>query len=205
MERTEHRKKWETCQCCPDMCGNVPAIISLSPPRETNLRVLFLGEAPGRSEVDLKRPFIGPSGTLLRDIIREVQQEVVFRPYLQNTICCRPPDNRDPNKLEILNCRTRLLECLLIVNPTFIVTVGNIAKQVLADLKKLSEKKLLLSGLSEKSTRRVSRIIKRPTCHMLHPASILRAPNTKQFFIRETTRVDLAANLKTLIKDTFND
>ena len=43
-------------------------------------RVVFIGEAPGREEAETGRPFIGRSGRLLRQSIREIglAEEEVF-------------------------------------------------------------------------------------------------------------------------------
>jgi uracil-DNA glycosylase len=47
--------------------------------------------------------------------------------YITNTIICRPPNNRNPSKDEIKNCRERLDRLLQVMQPTVIVTIGNFA------------------------------------------------------------------------------
>jgi len=66
-------------------------------------RVVLVGEAPGREEVEQGRPFVGRAGRLLRQVLKEVgikESEVVFT----NVCRCRPPGNRTPTKKEIQCC-----------------------------------------------------------------------------------------------------
>ena len=64
--------------------------------------VYIIGEAPGRSEDEEGRQFVGESGDLLRPYI-----PAEFLRYIRwnNTLRCRPPDNRDPERIERECCR----------------------------------------------------------------------------------------------------
>ena len=76
----------------------------LSLPLQTNLvfgegnpkaEVVFVGEAPGASEDEQKRPFVGRAGQLLNKLIEGIgwnRHEV----YITNIVKRRPPENRDP-------------------------------------------------------------------------------------------------------------
>lgn len=61
---------WADCHCCKFACHSNKVHydyrLSLAP------LFLVIGEAPGRSELVLQRPFVGPSGRQLRDILAEV-------------------------------------------------------------------------------------------------------------------------------------
>jgi uracil-DNA glycosylase family 4 len=205
MNRREHSERWSHCKLCPDMCGNVPRIVILRQSqsvvfKEQMKRVLWLGEAPGISEADLGKPFIGPSGQLLRAIIHEVSSDLPpFQSYLQNVIACRPFDNRTPTKLEITTCRHRLFECLSIIDPHIIVTVGATSKQVIADLLAMKLIPDKIPHIPVHLLRKAENIVRRPSLHMMHPASMLRMPATRQHFIRRTTCVDLIAGLNPLL------
>jgi len=65
--------------------------------------VMFIGEAPGRSEDEMGRPFVGRAGQLLTELIGEagLRREDV---YITNVVKCRPPGNRDPLEDEIRAC-----------------------------------------------------------------------------------------------------
>ena len=66
--------------------------------------ILFIGEAPGWHEDQQGRPFVGPAGLYLDELLASInlKREQV---YIANVIKCRPTANRDPLPTEIQNCR----------------------------------------------------------------------------------------------------
>jgi len=57
--------------------------------------ILFIGEAPGWHEDQQGRPFVGPAGQYLDELLASInlrRQQV----YIANVIKCRPIGNRDP-------------------------------------------------------------------------------------------------------------
>jgi uracil-DNA glycosylase family 4 len=88
----------------------------------------LIGEAPAADEDRQGEPFVGASGNVLMGILKDlgVTREQVF---LTNTICCRPPANRQPTALETRNCRGFLEEQLRLVRPRGIVALGTTAAQ----------------------------------------------------------------------------
>ena len=66
--------------------------------------ILFIGEAPGWYEDQQGRPFVGPAGHFLDELLHSIglRREDV---YIANVIKCRPPSNRDPLPLEVKACR----------------------------------------------------------------------------------------------------
>src|SRR3990167_8946207 len=89
----------------------------------SDCRVLFIGEAPGRVEDEMVRPFVGRSGQLLRRNIRDAgwkEEEV----YITNIVKRRPPDNRDPLPEEIEAYKPYLMRQIGIINPKVIVPLG---------------------------------------------------------------------------------
>ena len=87
---------------------------------------LFLGEAPGRTEVAKKKVFVGSAGKNFDKILKMayIKRKCVT---IINTVLCRPPKNRDPSKLELLCCRKRVLNTIRKVSPAIIVILGRIA------------------------------------------------------------------------------
>ena len=66
--------------------------------------IMFIGEAPGWHEDQQGRPFVGPAGKFLDELLASInlnRQQV----YIANVIKCRPQGNRDPLPQEILSCR----------------------------------------------------------------------------------------------------
>ena len=85
--------------------------------------ILFIGEAPGYHEDQQGRPFVGPAGQFLNDLLASInlKREQV---YIANVIKCRPPGNRDPLPMEISNCRKWLDKQIELIHPRLIVTLG---------------------------------------------------------------------------------
>jgi uracil-DNA glycosylase len=98
----------------------------------SNARLVFIGEGPGAEEDLGGRPFVGPAGQLLTQIIQAMKltREQV---YICNVIKCRPPGNRDPEPQEIATCRPFLLRQLTAINPEVVCTLGNHATQAVLD------------------------------------------------------------------------
>lgn len=100
--------------------------------------VLFLGEAPGKSEDVLGLPFVGPSGRLLEGLIARAAQwagmDRLPRHYITNAVACRPcdgaqEDNRPPTAEEQWACFPRLeWEAKRIARPRVVIFLGKIAE-----------------------------------------------------------------------------
>jgi len=89
-----------------------------------NAKVMFIGEAPGRSEDEAGRPFVGAAGKLLNELLSSngMRREEVF---ITNVVKCRPPENRDPLEDEILSCSHFTNSIIQLIQPSIIVTLGN--------------------------------------------------------------------------------
>ncbi len=88
-----------------------------------NAEVMLIGEGPGRNENDQGRPFVGPSGQFLGELLRSAgfKRTDVF---ICNVVKCRPPDNRDPLPGELAACRLYLERQIEAIQPKVIVTLG---------------------------------------------------------------------------------
>lgn len=64
--------------------------------------VYIIGEAPGAEEDKIGRPFVGPSGKVLRKYIPDGWLDKI---RWNNVVRTRPPKNRDPSVVEIECCR----------------------------------------------------------------------------------------------------
>ncbi|MBM4462194.1 MAG: uracil-DNA glycosylase [Chloroflexi bacterium] len=85
--------------------------------------ILFIGEAPGWHEDQQGRPFVGPAGKFLDDLLASIgkrREEV----YICNVLKCRPPENRDPLPMEIKACQKWLDRQIEVIHPKIIVTLG---------------------------------------------------------------------------------
>ena len=89
-----------------------------------------VGEAPGQSEDETGRPFVGPAGQLLTKILSaiQLQREDVF---ICNVLKHRPPGNRNPLPTEVTACTPYLTRQLGLVKPKVILALGTFAAQTL--------------------------------------------------------------------------
>jgi DNA polymerase len=108
------------CTRCPLHRGRTQAVPGEGNPRSD---VLLVGEGPGAREDATGRPFVGPAGQLLSELLRSVgwEREDVF---IANVVKCRPPGNRDPEPDEIAACAPYLERQELALDPAVIVTLG---------------------------------------------------------------------------------
>ena len=96
-------------------------------------KVVVIGEAPGQTEDEGGRPFIGRSGQLLFRLIEEETGLVRDDCYVTNVVKCRPPQNRTPTPKEIEACRPWLDEQIALLGRTVVLSCGNTATRALLD------------------------------------------------------------------------
>ncbi len=92
--------------------------------------IVVVGEAPGYQEARYGKPFVGPSGKLLDEVLAHHGIDR-SRTYVDNVVACRPPDNRTPTAEEIRACWPRAKAEISKRKPTTIVALGNTASQTI--------------------------------------------------------------------------
>ncbi len=93
--------------------------------------LVFIGEGPGEQEDMTGRPFVGPAGQLLDDMLSLIGLSREKNFYICNMVKCRPPKNRDPRPEELASCMPWLREQLEVLDPKIIVCLGRISAQAL--------------------------------------------------------------------------
>ena len=85
--------------------------------------IVFIGEAPGKSEDEKGEPFVGAAGKFLNEMLSliNLKREDI---YITNVVKYRPPNNRDPLPEEKNACREWLLGELKIISPKLIIFLG---------------------------------------------------------------------------------
>lgn len=86
-------------------------------------RIMFIGEAPGEQEDKLGRPFVGPAGKFLDELLASIglkRSEV----YISNVVKYRPPANREPTPEEKEQCMPWLQWEISLIKPSVIVPLG---------------------------------------------------------------------------------
>jgi DNA polymerase len=100
--------------------------------------VMLVGEAPGASEDEQGRPFVGRAGKLLDEVLAEagLEREDV---YITNVVKARPPKNRDPKAGEVAHHMPWLEAELALVQPGLVVPLGRHALAHFTDGAKISD------------------------------------------------------------------
>ena len=109
-----------TCARCNLCKGRTKAV-----PGEGNIsaKILFIGEGPGFHEDKQGRPFVGPAGQFLDELLLSINLKRADV-FITNVVKCRPPSNRDPLPDEIAACNDYLDRQIGAINPRVIVTLG---------------------------------------------------------------------------------
>ena len=134
-----------------------------------NADFMCVGEAPGATEDETGRPFVGAAGQLLTKILGAINltREDV---YICNVLKHRPPGNRNPRPEEVTACSPYLIRQIDLIKPKVILALGTFAAQTLLDTK-LSIGKL---------RGQVHRYYGVPLIVTYHPAALLRNPGWKR-------------------------
>ena len=108
------------CKDCALSMGRTNAVPGEGP---ADAEVMFIGEGPGFQEDRQGRPFVGPAGQFLEQLLADagMSRERVF---IANMIKCRPPQNRDPAPAEMAACSKYLDRQIELIDPKLIVTLG---------------------------------------------------------------------------------
>ncbi|MFC7132987.1 MULTISPECIES: uracil-DNA glycosylase [Salinibaculum] len=161
------------CERCPALVASRSRIVNGVGPADAAL--LFVGEAPGANEDREGEPFVGRSGDVLDDGLREIG---LARADVRITNCvrCRPPENRDPHVEELANCRGYLEAELRRVDPELVVTLGKVPAEHLLgrDVAVTSEAGDVDDCTVDGETYRVMLSV--------HPAATLYDPSQKETF-----------------------
>jgi DNA polymerase len=160
-------KEIEDCEICKkDKSGKAV-------PGEGNpdADIVFVGEAPGKTEAKTGRPFVGRSGKFLRSLIREIgfKEERVFITSPVKYL----PDRGTPSKSDINHGRLHLLKQLKIIDPKVIVLLGKVACfGVLGEQILISKRH---GSVVEKNNKKYF--------ITFHPSAALRFPPIKKLFV----------------------
>ncbi len=93
--------------------------------------LMIVGEAPGRDEDLSGLPFVGRSGRLVTTLLEEEFGRSRDWCFISNVVKCRPPDNRNPTRVEVLTCQHYLKGQIELVAPQIIMPLGNFATRSL--------------------------------------------------------------------------
>ncbi len=156
--------------------------------------ILVVGEGPGFRENDTGRPFIGPSGQMLRKLMQKAGIDH-RKVYFTNTVRCIPRGTtkavREPSYDEIEKCAPFLEKEIATVKPTVIIAAGNTALRYLMATKNLNiTRNRGLEIWSEKYQCKIMPVF--------HPAAILRNPKYEGVTTQDLVRIKNSSTTKEL-------
>lgn len=131
-------------------------------------RIMFIGQAPGKTEDATGRPFVGRAGKFLDELL-DLAGLDRSKCFITSVVKCFPPRNRIPKTDEIASCNPYLEEQIRIVKPKLVVLLGNVAiKTVLGTG---NRKPIRKAGITYVST--------------FHPAAGMRFPKIRKQMERD--------------------
>ena len=136
-------------------------------------KIMIVGEAPGRTEDELQKPFVGRAGKLLDSLLQSINLNR-SKVYITNVVNYRPDKNRKPRADEINEFKKLLFRHIEIISPKCILLLGaTAATAVLNHIGPLSEVRGKWKNV---------KIIKSyfDILTTFHPAFLLRQPNQKK-------------------------
>lgn len=143
------------CDLCKTRTKAVPGKGSL------DSKIVFIGEAPGRTEDLRGEPFVGSAGKKLTEALERngISRDSV---YITNVVKCRPPENRVPTEGERAACAGYLQAELDIIKPKIVCVLGNTASKSVLGIADITKNR---GRVIEKDGRRYFLT--------LHPAAII--------------------------------
>lgn len=137
-------------------------------------RVMIIGEAPGRDEDRVGRPFVGRAGQLLDKMLAAIGisrdgPDPNSQVYITNILPWRPPQNREPTPAEMAMMRPFVKRHVELVSPDFLILMGNVSCQAILGRKGITR----MRGKWDQA-------FDLPALPMLHPAYLLRTPRAKR-------------------------
>ncbi|MCX6011424.1 MAG: uracil-DNA glycosylase [Chloroflexi bacterium] len=151
--------------------------------------IMFIGEAPGWHEDQQGRPFVGPAGKFLDELLASIGLKRA-QVFIANVIKCRPQGNRDPLPMEIQNCRVWLERQIEIISPKMIVTLGRYSMAMFFPGKSISK----VHGTTQKRDDVLYYA-------MYHPAAALHQASLRQEIEADMLKIPTLLNQSETIKE----
>lgn len=198
--------RWHGCARCP-LVDTRPGPDIVFGEGDPNAKVMIIGEGPGEEEERTSVPFVGPSGQLLNQMLALISDNQDIQElskwydkaartkanmskfhntvldwrknefFITNIVSCRPPENRQPNNVEIKACSSRIRSLIYEVDPLVIIAIGKTAIEALVHrTSEITKKRGQLHEIDVMG--RVGKVTY-PVMPVLHPSYLLRKADWK--------------------------
>lgn len=152
--------------------------------------IMFIGEAPGKVEAEQGRPFVGPSGDVLAEMLESIKLKR-GDVYVTNALLDRAPDNRDPTKEELAYYEPFLDRLIDIIRPAVIATLGRFAMYYLLKKLDLPEKR---GKISQQHGKLIKAQLHYGEIHIVplyHPAVVLYSASKRDVLQKDFEKLKL--------------
>ena len=194
------RQKCENCMGCA--LGATRNNIVFSDGDAATAKIVLIGEAPGETEDETGRPFVGRAGQLLTEFLTEAGISRYRDVYIINTVKCRPPENRVPTDDEKAACRKFLEAQIDIIKPDAIILCGATALKSFVQL----DKKQTISKVRGQWMTITVDGVEYKAMTIFHPSYFLRNHSMEEGSPRRLMQEDLRNIKETILPDRdFSD
>ncbi len=194
------RQKCENCMGCA--LGATRNNIVFSDGDAATAKIVLIGEAPGETEDETGRPFVGRAGQLLTEFLTEAGISRYRDVYIINTVKCRPPENRVPTDDEKAACRKFLEAQIDIIKPDAIILCGATALKSFVQL----DKKQTISKVRGQWMTITVDGVEYKAMTIFHPSYLLRNHSMEEGSPRRLMQEDLRNIKETILPDRdFSD
>ena len=156
---------------CPLKAGATKTVFADGAP---GADLLVIGEAPGRDEDRIGKPFVGRAGQLLDRMLAAMGRSRAENVLISNVVYWRPPGNRTPTQMETAVCRPFAERLIEITAPKAVVLAGNAPLQAMFGITGIMRARGVWRELETASGVSV------PALPIFHPAFLLRQPANKR-------------------------
>ena len=164
-------------------------------------KVLLIGEAPGKDEVAQGKPFVGAAGKNLNEFISilNITREDI---YITNVVKYRLSklnaktnrlSNRPATVMDISINQPWLLREIEVINPSIIVTLGNVPLRAVTN-----DKSLTIGSVHGKLLECKINGVEKKLYPLYHPASIIYNRSLRDVYIKDVK--ELTVHIKTVKK-----
>ena len=148
---------------CPDLAKTATNLVMGD--GNVDADIVFIGEAPGKSEDEQGVPFVGAAGKFLDAMLETINLKRADI-YITNIVKYRPPSNRDPLPEEKSAFWPYLVRQLDVINPKIVVTLGRHSMEYFLPEQKIS----LIHGQPKRVQFGERKLVVMP---LYHPAAAL--------------------------------
>lgn len=136
--------------------------------------LLIIGEAPGRDEDRIGKPFVGRAGQLLDRMLAAIGRSRTENVLITNVIYWRPPGNRTPTQMETAVCRPFVDRLIELTAPKVVVLAGGAPMQAMLAITGIMRARGVWREIETTSGTKI------PALPIFHPAFLLRQPANKR-------------------------